>query len=92
MKESKGILFCKIIFVLLSVGTCLYLLLGEAILPAENQNESFGYFDYSFNSNDDEYIECLKTAAGCEGHNPEEIDYLIEQGFSLDEIEEYIYS
>ena len=52
----------------------------------------YGIFDYSFDDKDDEYIECLKTAAGCEGHNPEEIDYLIEQGFSLDEIEDYIYS
>ncbi len=51
----------------------------------------FGYFDYSFGP-DDEYVACLKTAASCEGHRPEDVDYLISQGFSLDEIEEYIYS
>ena len=51
----------------------------------------YGYYDYSFDP-DDEYVECLKTAASCEGHSPEGVDFLISQGFSLDEIEEYIYS
>ena len=51
----------------------------------------YGYYNYSF-GDDDEYVECLKTAASCEGHNPEEVDYLMAQGFTLDEIEEYIYS
>ena len=52
----------------------------------------FGAFDYSFGKADNEYVDCLKTAAGCEGYTPDEIDYLIEQGFTLDEIEDYIYN
>ena len=52
---------------------------------------SYGYYDYSFEP-DDEYVECLKTATSCEGHSPEDVDYLISQGFTLDEIEEFIYS
>jgi glucosamine 6-phosphate synthetase-like amidotransferase/phosphosugar isomerase protein len=52
----------------------------------------YGGFDYTFGKADKEYIDCLKTAAGCEGYAPDEIDYLIEQGFTLDEIEEYIYN
>lgn len=47
MKENKGILISKILFILLTVGVCLYLILGQAILPAENQNQTFGYKDFS---------------------------------------------
>ena len=47
MKENKGIRIFKIIFVLLAVGVCLYLILGEIYFPAENQNETFGYKDFS---------------------------------------------
>ncbi|MBQ4067927.1 MAG: response regulator [Lachnospiraceae bacterium] len=47
MKKNKGILISKIIFVLLAVGVCLYLILGEMLLPAENQNTSFGCTDFS---------------------------------------------
>lgn len=46
MKENKGIIISKIIFVLLAVGVCLYLLCGEIYLPAENQIQSFGYKDF----------------------------------------------
>ncbi|MBQ3544848.1 MAG: response regulator [Lachnospiraceae bacterium] len=47
MKESKGITISKVIFVLLAVGVCLYLILGEIFLPAENQTKSYGYKDFS---------------------------------------------
>ena len=47
MKENKGIVISKIIFVLLAVGTCLYLICGEIFLPAENQTKSFGCKDFS---------------------------------------------
>lgn len=47
MKESKGITISKIIFMVLAVGVCLYLILGEIYLPAENQNEHFGCKDFS---------------------------------------------
>ena len=42
MKESKGIAISKIIFMVHAVGVCLYLILGEIYLPAENHNENFG--------------------------------------------------
>lgn len=47
MKENKGIVISKIIFVLLAVGVCLYLICGEIFLPAENQTKSFGRKDFS---------------------------------------------
>jgi len=37
------------------------------------------------------YIDDLKSVAAFEGINPNEIDTLVENGFSQDEIEEYIY-
>ena len=47
MKKNKGILISKIIFVLLAASVCLYLICGEMLLPAENQNKSFGCKDFS---------------------------------------------
>lgn len=47
MKENKGIVISKIIFVLLAVGVCLYLIFGELFLPKENQTKTFGYVDFS---------------------------------------------
>ena len=47
MKENKGIAISKVIFIILAVGVCLYLLLGEIFMPAENQNEYFGCKDFS---------------------------------------------
>ena len=47
MKENKGIAISKIIFLLLAAGVCLYLILGQMYLPAENQIKTFGYKDYS---------------------------------------------
>ena len=47
MKENKGIVISKIIFVLLTVGVCLYLIFGQLYLPAENQMKTFGYKDFS---------------------------------------------
>lgn len=38
-----------------------------------------------------EYVEDLKSIASCQGFSPEDIDELIMAGFSLDEIEEYLY-
>ena len=37
------------------------------------------------------YIEDLKYMAAFQGIEPEEVDELIKEGFSLDEIEEYLY-
>lgn len=51
---------------------------------------NYGVYDYAWD-NDKEYVECLKNIASCEGYDPELIDGLLEQGFTLDDIEEYIY-
>lgn len=39
----------------------------------------------------DEYIKDLKSIATYQGYCPDEIDHLLNAGFSLEEIEEYIY-
>lgn len=38
-----------------------------------------------------DYIEDLKSVASYQGYSPDEIDELVIAGFSLDEIEEYLY-
>lgn len=56
---------------------------------------SFGRFPLINNTNEDAevlaYIEELKIAALYQGIDPNDIDTLIKEGFSLDEVEEYIY-
>lgn len=53
----------------------------------------FGYYSESVNSKDvhQEYLNALKTMALYQGIEPEQIDYLLESGYTLDEIEEVIY-
>ena len=56
----------------------------------------YGTFSYtSFCEEDDfsryNYIEDLKAVATYQGFLPDDIDELINAGFTLDEIEEYIY-
>lgn len=48
---------------------------------------NYGDRDYS----DDMYIDDLKEVAKCYGYSPKAIDELLEQGFSPEEVEEYIY-
>ena len=38
-----------------------------------------------------EYIRDIKTFAAYQGMEPESIDELIKSGFTLDEIEEFVY-
>ena len=37
------------------------------------------------------YLEDLKTIASYQGYSPEDVDELIVAGFTLDEIEDYLY-
>ena len=37
------------------------------------------------------YIEDLKSIAAYQGILPEDIDFMLSQGFTVDEIEEYLY-
>lgn len=53
------------------------------------------YRPYSYSLSprfEEEYISLLKDMAGSFGYTPEDVDYLLEDGFSLEEIEEYFYS
>lgn len=52
---------------------------------------SAGYGDAWSGYTQDEYIEDLKSIASYQGYTPDDVDGLIKQGFSLEEIEEYIY-
>ena len=47
---------------------------------------SFGKFYYS-----DNYIDDLKSVASYQGFSPDEIDVLLDDGYSPEEIEDYIY-
>ena len=40
---------------------------------------------------DNEYLEALKDVAVFQGYTPDDIDELIDAGFSYEEIEEYLY-
>ena len=53
---------------------------------------SFGMYPYgSLNTTTDNYIGDLKTVASYQGFPPETVDELVGCGFTLEEIEEYIY-
>ena len=43
------------------------------------------------NTTKDDYIENLKSIAVYQGYTPEDIDRMLANGFSPEEIEEYIY-
>ena len=62
-------------------------------------SESFGcaWWEYGFcpnhrsSSTDQEYLDILRTMAWHYGIEPEEIDVLLAEGFTLEEVEEYLY-
>lgn len=62
-------------------------------------NESFGcaWWEYGLYTNhenigvDQEYLDILRTMAWHYGIEPEEIDALLAEGFTLEEVEEYLY-
>jgi translation initiation factor 2 beta subunit (eIF-2beta)/eIF-5 len=67
---------------------------GTIVYDKFNYIEYFGrcdwrYFDMDY---DDLYVEDLKAVAAYQGYSEEDIDELIEGGFTPEEIEEYIYS
>lgn len=76
---------------------------GGEILAIHNGNitrDRFEYHDYSYYGlydwrmhglYDDEYIKDLKSVSKHYGYDPDDIDALIEDGFTPDEIEEYMY-
>lgn len=55
------------------------------------------WYDYGFYSTKttedpyDEYIETLKAVASAYGYLPDEIDHLLKEGFTAEEIEDYLY-
>lgn len=60
----------------------------------------FGYYPYSFysaprvtiaDSKDNEYVRELKFVASGFGYTPEYVDYLLDEGFTTDDIEEILY-
>lgn len=53
---------------------------------------SYGMYPYgSLTATTDSYIDDLKTVASYQGFPPETVDELVGCGFTLEEIEEYIY-
>lgn len=59
--------------------------------------DKFKYSDYScyqwwdYKISDNDYVENLKTAAAYQGYPPDMVDDLMNNGFSPEEIEDYIY-
>ncbi len=61
--------------------------------------DKFNYTDYSFghchwwnyNLSKNSYIDDLKSVAAYQGYSPEDVDELIKNGFTPEEIEEYLY-
>ena len=63
--------------------------------------DKFNYTDYScfyrcqwwsYNSSKNSYIDDLKSVAAYQGYSPDDVDKLIESGFTPEEVEEYLYS
>ena len=53
--------------------------------------DAFWYGGSSRNDTEEEYIESLRMVANSLGYGAETVDYLLENGFMLQEIEDYIY-
>lgn len=53
--------------------------------------DGFWYGGSAKNDAEEEYIENLKMVANSLGYGEETVDYLLENGFTLQEIEDYIY-
>lgn len=53
--------------------------------------DAFWYGGSSRNDTEEEYIESLRMVANSLGYGAETVDYLLENGFALQEIEDYIY-
>ena len=70
---------------------------GNIVYSKFDYDEYRGYgfrdwWDYGmYYSSTNSYIDDLKSVAVFEGISPEEIDMLVDSGFTPDEIEEYIY-
>ena len=63
-------------------------------------HDKFKYTDYSFFKcnwwdydigNNKTYIEDLKSVASYQGYSPEDVDELLNNGFTPEEVEEYLY-
>ena len=58
---------------------------------------SYGYFwptpepTYSDYEEQTDYMENLKTAAGAYGYTPDDIDYLLSHGYTLEDVEDMLY-
>ena len=71
---------------------------GEISKSEFDDSKLYNYY-YPFNINltaeyfyeDDEYLESLKSIALIHGISEEYVDYLLEEGFTTDDIEELIY-
>ncbi len=76
---------------------------NEGVLYSNRSFEEYSYYNFSWYGYDNyfysksdtdyqkEYIENLKYVATLQGIDEKVIDYLLESGMSLEEIEEYIY-
>ena len=51
----------------------------------------YGFFDYEDFYQEESYLEDLKFVASTMGYDPNDIDFLLEQGLTLEEIEEFLY-
>lgn len=54
--------------------------------------QPYGYSLWDMDQAQDGYVNELKSVASAFGYTPEDIDWLIREGISPEEIEEYFYS
>ena len=82
-------------------GTLLKITPSGALEKSSFQYKDYygmAWWEYGFRSNsqitvsNDEYLEEIKHCAAYEGFDPDEIDILLKEGWTLDDITEYIYS
>lgn len=77
---------------ILKIDTAGQITRGKFEAPDTTSYYFRNWYEYGdFYSADDEYINDLKTIASNFGYYPEDIDELIAEGFTTDEIEAYIY-
>lgn len=62
----------------------------EECVPKYNYRHWFSWYDYEFEKSEEEYTNDLLMICGCYGVDKEDVELLLELGYSSDEIEEML--
>lgn len=84
-------LFLPLLVVRITAPGGFGLVLSTYIAYGVSWSPSSRYATPALDPAESEYIQELKSVAGAFGCSPDEIDFLLSEGFSPEELEEYLY-